>query len=169
MLLSVFKSTAKATNLNLTLCGQIGLNYIRTVICHEAHCSGRNRVGAVLRIPSCLLPSDSSSLAGPQSSVWTVLWGSSEGCTSSHEWTRGGVSTLVGKVTQSACLFPGSTRVLCKQQLCSTDCSCRIVIGAFFLERDICLEMLFLVSYTDTKCHNKSKIQAKMIRLLTEH
>lgn len=38
---------------------------------HTAHCSSSNRVCAVLRIPPSLLPSDSSSLAGPQSSVCT--------------------------------------------------------------------------------------------------
>lgn len=88
--------------------------------------SSRNRVSAVLRIPSCLLPSDSSSLAWPQSSActhsingivrkqrglyiltWMDAWGSFH-----FGWQ--GYSVF-------ACLFPGFTRVLCKQQLCSTD------------------------------------------------
>lgn len=70
-------STTKATNLNGTLCEgffprQCQLYPDRYLSwAHTAHCSSSNRVCAVLRIPPSLLPSDSSSLAGPQSSVCT--------------------------------------------------------------------------------------------------
>lgn len=99
--------------------------------------SSRNRVSAVLRIPSCLLPSDSSSLAWPWSSActhsingivrkqrglyiltWMDAWGSF------HFGWQG--------YSVCACLFPGFTRVLCKQQLSFTDWSWRIVFDFFF-------------------------------------
>lgn len=108
--------------------------------------SSRNGVGAVPWIPSCLLPSDSSSLARPRSSActrsingivrkqrglyiltWMDAWGSF------HFGWQG--------YTVFACLFPGFTRLLCKQQLSFTDWSQRIVFDFFFfffgLQQDV--------------------------------
>lgn len=119
--------------------------------------SSRNRVSAVLRIPTCLLPSDSSSLAWPRSPacthsingivrkqrglyilIWMDAWGSF------HFGWQG--------YSVCACLFPGFTRLLCKQQLCSTDWSWRIVSDFFFgkLQQDVCSEMRFLLTHNAT-------------------
>lgn len=131
-----------------------------SVMSPSAQCSSSNRVCAVLRIPSCLLPSDGSSLAWPQSSActhsingivrkqrglyiltWMDAWGSF------HFGWQG--------YSVCACLFPGFARVLCEQQLCSTDWSWRIVINCSFLEAvtEYLFRNVFPASYMDAHCY----------------
>lgn len=104
---------------------------------HTAHCSSSNRVCAVPRIPSCLLPSDSSSLAGPQSSVCT---GSINGIVRKQwglyilTWMDVWGSFYFGRQGYSEPPVCSQAPLVCcvSRQLGSTDWSCWIVIEFFF-------------------------------------
>ena len=120
---------------------------------HTARCSGGNRVCAVLRIPSCLLPSDSSSLAGasaPSVQCSQYKWYCEEAARAVHPHMNGRVGE-----------FPLWLARLLRAPVCSqaslvccvsggTGWSSGIVIwllsGCLFID-----ECLFLVYYTETE------------------
>lgn len=126
--------------LNLTLgFVLVSVNYIQTVICHEPMQLGAAAAavtGCVLRIPSCLLPSDSSSLA-PASVLSVRLqnkWHCEETARAVHPLMNGRVGEFPLWLARLLCppVCSQAPLVLCKQQLCSTGWSCRIVIHFSF-------------------------------------
>lgn len=86
------------------------VNYIRSVTRQEpTRWCAAEAAASVLWIPCCLAMARLGS--GPAPALHVLYspykWYCEEGCTSSHEWMRGGASTLVGKVPLSGCLFSG--------------------------------------------------------------
>lgn len=103
---------------------------------HTAHCSSSNSLCAVLRIPCFLLPSDSSSLAGPQSSVCSthsIKWYCEEAAKAVHPHMNGRVGEFPLRLARLlwAPVCSQAPFVLCKQQLCSADWSDMTVVYFF--------------------------------------
>lgn len=140
---------------------------------HTARCSGGNRVCAVLRIPSCLLPSDSSSLAGasaPSVQCSRYKWYCEEAARAVHPHMNGRVGE-----------FPLWLARLLRAPVCSqaslvccvsggTDWSSGIVIWPLS-ERGVCLliNVFSGLLHRGRKCHKSSDFRAKAIDPLREH
>lgn len=76
--------------------------------------SSSNRVRPVLQISSCCLAMTGfwPGLRAPCPVETVCCVEAAKGCTSSHEWARGGVCTVAGRAVLCDCWFPGSNHVV---------------------------------------------------------